>query len=186
HYRQSLAAFNFLFDNSPNFQHGYGRGGLIQYQSFIPRDEAAQTLGAMLALTHGRGLPSYLGVLKRHRPDRFLLSHAVDGYSLALDFPVPGSARGVQRLAELAHELDHLVLDAGGRFYFAKDSTMSPYTAAHFLGEDTLARFHALKARCDPHDLLQTELYRRVLAPSRLSPLSIHARAAQERTPTPV
>ena len=112
----------------------------------------------------------------------------MDGYSLAMDFPVPGNARGVQRLAELAQELDRLVLDAGGRFYFAKDSTLSPYTAVRFLGEDTLARFHALKARCDPHGLLQTELYRRVLAPTREGgmaptpvPSPVRERAAQER-----
>ena len=30
----------------------------------------------------------YLGVLKRHRPYPFLMTHAVDGYSLALDFKV--------------------------------------------------------------------------------------------------
>ena len=162
-YRQSLVGFNFLLDYIPNWQHGYGRRGLIQYQSFIPRDSAAEVFGAMLSLSQRRGMPSYLGVLKRHRPDRFLLTHAVDGYSLALDFPVPG--RRLAALQQMAHDMDRLVLDAGGRFYFAKDSTLTPYAVQSFLGEDTLARFYALKARCDPRGLLQTELYRRLLAP---------------------
>ncbi len=167
HYRQSLAAFNFLLDYVPNWQYMYGPRGLFQYQSFIPLAAAPSTFKSQLALTQQRGLPNYLGVLKRHRPDRFLLSHAVDGYSLAMDFPVPGSARGLRRLTELTHDLNHLVLEAGGRFYFAKDSTLTPQAVQQFLGEDTLARFHALKARCDPDNLLQTQLYRRLLAPGR-------------------
>jgi FAD/FMN-containing dehydrogenase len=165
-YRQSLVAFNFLLDYIPNWQYGYGPRGLLQYQCFIPRAAAASTLGSVLALTQERGLPNYLGVTKRHRPDRFLLSHAVDGYSLAMDFPAPATPGGLRRLTELAHDLDELVLDAGGRFYFAKDSTLTRSAARRFLGEETLQRFHALKARCDPADLLQTELYRRALAPA--------------------
>jgi FAD/FMN-containing dehydrogenase len=183
-YRQSLVAFNFLLDYIPNWQYGYGPRGLLQYQSFIPRAAAADTFKGILALTQQRGLPSYLGVIKRHRPDRFLLSHAVDGYSLALDFPAPATARGQARTTALAHAMDQLVLEAGGRFYFAKDSLLTPEAARRYLGEDTLARFRALKARCDPHDLLQTDLYRRVLAPAR--PAATPAAPRPERVALPV
>jgi hypothetical protein len=58
------------------------------------------------------------------------------------------------------------VLDAGGRFYFAKDSTLTAHAAARYLGQPALERFMALKARCDPGEILQTELYRRVLRPA--------------------
>jgi len=163
HYRQSLVEFSFLLDSLPIVEYAYGRRGLIQYQSFVPRAAAADTFRAILDLTQRRGLPSYLGVTKRHRPDQFLFTHAVEGFSMALDFPVPGR---VDRLDQMAHDLDRLVLEAGGRFYFAKDSTLTPYAAARYLGEATLARFQALKARCDPQAVLQTELYRRVLAPA--------------------
>ena len=163
HYRQSLVAFNFLLDSLPIVDYAYGRRGLIQYQSFVPRAAAADTFRAILDLTQRRGMPSFTGVTKRHRPDPFLFSHAVDGFSMALDFPVP---RRAEALDQMAHDLDRLVLDAGGRFYFAKDSTLTPYAAARYLGEATLARFRALKTRCDPQDVLQTDLYRRVLAPA--------------------
>jgi decaprenylphospho-beta-D-ribofuranose 2-oxidase len=163
HYRQSLVEFSFLLDSLPIVEYAYGRRGLIQYQSFVPRAAAAETFRAILDLTQQRGMPSYLGVTKRHRPDRFLFSHAVDGFSMALDFPVP---RRVEALAQMANDLDRLVLEAGGRFYLAKDSTLTPYAAARYLGPATLVRFRALKTRCDPQDVLQTELYRRVLAPA--------------------
>ncbi len=158
-YRQSLIAFNFLLDYIPNWELAYGRGGLIQYQSFLPKETAEDAFREMLRLCKRRRLPSYLGVLKRHRQDKFLLSHAVDGFSLALDFRV--TRRNRPRLNQMASEMNQIVLEAGGRFYFAKDSTLTPDVVAHFLGEETLQKFRALKNRCDPEGLLQTDLYRR-------------------------
>lgn len=162
-YLQSLVAFNFLLDYVPNWERAYGRGGLIQYQSFVPGANAAAAFSQLLDLSRRRGLPTYLGVLKRHRPDSFLLSHAVDGYSLAMDFKVTDHHRAA--LLRLTADLNKIVLEAGGRFYFAKDSTLDPHSAAQFLGDDTLRRFRALKAQCDPEGILQTELYRRLFCP---------------------
>jgi decaprenylphospho-beta-D-ribofuranose 2-oxidase len=114
----------------------------------------------MLALSQQRSLPSYLGVTKRHRPDNFLLTHAVDGFSLALDFKVTDSNR--TRLAKLLEDFDRIVLNAGGRFYFAKNSETSAVTTRRFLGEETVAKFRALKRRCDPNHLLESDLFRRI------------------------
>lgn len=162
-YRQSLAAFNFLLDYVPNWERAYGAGGLIQYQTFLPLATAADAYREMLRQAQRRGRPAYLGVTKRHRPDNFLLTHAVDGYSLALDFKVP-AGRGAA-LQGLADDLNQIALAAGGRFYLAKDSTLTPDAAARYLGEAALRQFQALKQRCDPAELLQSDLYRRVLRP---------------------
>ncbi len=114
----------------------------------------------VIAYTRDRGHPAYLAVMKRHREDRFLLSHGVDGYSLALDFPVTKKNR--EDLWALASELDRKVLSAGGRFYFAKDSTMSQATAREYLGEN-LQRFLEIKRKLDPEAMLQSSLSRRVM-----------------------
>ena len=159
-YKQSHAAFHFLLDYVPNWELAYGRGGLIQYQSFIPKETVKDAWRELLSLTQKRGLPSYLGVTKRHRPDKFLLSHAVDGFSLALDFKVTNGNRA--GLSSMLQELDQIVLEAGGRFYFAKNSETTPETAKRYLGEETVERFKALKRRTDPNNLLESDLYRRV------------------------
>jgi FAD/FMN-containing dehydrogenase len=159
-FRQSHAAFHFLLDYVPDWELAYGRGGLIQHQSFLPKETALEAWTEMLNLSHRRGLPSYLGVTKRHRPDDFLLTHAVDGFSLALDFKVTNSNR--TRLATMLQDFDRIVLDAGGRFYFAKNSETTAETARRFLGEATIQKFRALKKRCDPNHLLESDLYRRV------------------------
>jgi decaprenylphospho-beta-D-ribofuranose 2-oxidase len=159
-YRQSHVAFHFLLDYIPGWKKSYGRDGLIQYQSFIPVDSALETYGSMLKLCQRHGLPSYLVVLKRHRPDDFLITHGVDGYSMAMDFRV--TARRRRRLRELAARLDELVLAAGGKFYLAKDSTLRPEVARAYLGNEVVKTLKDLKEQYDPEYLLQSNLWRRL------------------------
>lgn len=159
---QSHAAFAFLLDYVPGWKKAYGPGGLIQYQSFVPKEHAERVFRAQLELCQRRGLVSYLGVFKRHRPDPFLMTHAVDGYSLALDFKVTANNRA--RLWALAAEMDRLVLSAGGRFYFAKDSTLHPARLERLRDEPRVQAFLSLKRACDPENRLQTDLYRRLFS----------------------
>jgi hypothetical protein len=157
---QSHVAFHFLLDYVPNWKRSYGPGGLIQYQSFIPKDNALDAFEEMLRLCQKRRLTNYLTVLKRHRPDDFLISHGVEGYSLAMDFRITPRRRS--KILALTGELDKIVLQAGGRFYFAKDSTLKPEIVQAYLGHDVIDQFRTLKERYDPDMILQTNLWRRL------------------------
>lgn len=119
-YYQTHAAFHFLLDYVPGWKRVYAPDGLIQYQLFVPREEAVDVLGEALRLQRALGVWSYLGVLKCHRADDFAGSYSVDGFSLALDFPV---RRGkLAPLRRLCRSYDDLLRDAGGRIYAAKDA----------------------------------------------------------------
>ena len=85
---QPHAQFNFLLDFIPNWKKIYEPGGLIQYQVFLPKAAAFNTMQKILSAQQACRLESWLVVMKRHRPDNFWLSHALDGYSFAMDFPV--------------------------------------------------------------------------------------------------
>jgi decaprenylphospho-beta-D-ribofuranose 2-oxidase len=159
-YRQSHARFAFLLDCIPNWWLAYGAGGLIEYQSFIPRERAAAVFRKQLTLLQQRGLLPYACAFKCHRADPFLLTHGVDGFSLGFHFKVTAATRA--RLAALSAELDRLVVDAGGRLYFAKDSTTTPQIVRQFLGAPCIERFFELKRRCDPGHILETDLFRRL------------------------
>jgi decaprenylphospho-beta-D-ribofuranose 2-oxidase len=159
-FRESHAEFHFLLDFVPDWERSFGRSGLIEYQSFLPKETAEDAWREMLQLSQKRGLPSYLGVTKRHRPDQFLFTHAVDGFSLAMDFKVTDKKR--TGLSAMLQEFDRIVLSAGGRFYFAKNSETSAENARKFLGDETIAKFKKLKKRCDPNGLLESDLYRRL------------------------
>jgi len=157
---QSHAGFAFLLDYIPNWKHAYKPGGLIQYQSFVPKESAQAVFSEQLKLAQSYGVVPYLGVFKRHRPDDFLMTHAVDGYSLALDFAVTPEKKGA--LLSLAAEMDRLVLEVGGRFYFAKDSALHRSSVLEALGRERVSKFLAIKQECDPENILQTNLYRRL------------------------
>ncbi len=159
-HHQSHGGFAFLLDYVPGWKLAYKPGALIQYQPFVPKESAVAVFEEVLSESHKAGLPPYLGVFKKHRPDDFLLSHAVDGYSLAMDFRVTEDNR--DKLWALTARLDEIVLAAGGKFYFAKDATLTAENASRFLGEERLARLRELKRRLDPENLLQTDLSRRV------------------------
>jgi decaprenylphospho-beta-D-ribofuranose 2-oxidase len=164
-YLQAHAAFAFLLDYVPNWWLAYGRGGLIQFQPFVPKESARQVFRELLELCQREGLPPYLVVMKRHRPDPFLLTHSVDGYSLAMDFP----ARDREKLWALCHQMSDRVVAAGGKFYFAKDAVLRPVDVQRAFGPDRLATFFALKHRLDPQGLLKSDLMRRALPELRPS-----------------
>jgi decaprenylphospho-beta-D-ribofuranose 2-oxidase len=157
-YRESHVAFAFLLDYVPNWRLSYGLGGFIQYQIFVPNSTARDCFRDVLAMCHKEYLCSFLGVLKRHRPDQFLLSHALDGWSLALDF----KADDKPKLWKFTEKLTERVLEAGGKFYFAKDAVLRPTDVKRAYGEERLAKFAALRSRLDPSGLLSSDLWRRI------------------------
>ncbi len=159
-YLMSHAEFAFLLDYVPNWKWAYKPGGLIQYQSFIPTQNAMRGFEEILRISRMAGMPSYLGVFKKHRPDPFLMTPALDGYSLALDFRVTSGNR--RKLWAMTHDLDRIVLEAGGKFYFAKDSTLRPELIEQIFPADKLKAFLRLKQEYDPENLLQTNLSRRL------------------------
>lgn len=164
-YRQSLAAFSFLLDYVPNWKNIYLPGGLIQHQSFVPVDRAEEVFRDQLEICREHGMPSFLAVLKRHRPDPFLMSHGVDGFSLALDFPVPAGRR--EELWKMVHSIAVPVAAAGGRFYPAKDAALPADVYRSTFRDGQLERFAELKARLDPERILRTGLADRLIYDER-------------------
>jgi decaprenylphospho-beta-D-ribofuranose 2-oxidase len=162
-YLQSHVAFAFLLDYVPNWRLAYGPGGFIQYQVFVPHVGARETLKDVLNLCHQAKMPSFLGVLKRHRPDPFLLTHALDGWSLAMDFPV--TAKNKNALWALTERMTDRVLAAGGKFYFAKDSVLRKGDVERAYGRERIDQFLAIKQQLDPNGVLTSDLWSRALAP---------------------
>lgn len=162
-YPQSLAEFSFLLDYVPGWKRIYEPGGVVQHQSFVPVEHAESVFATQLEMCREAGSPSFLAVLKRHRADPFLLGHGVDGFSLALDFPVPPGHRG--RVGRLVRRLAEPVVVAGGRFYPAKDGLLPGELYRATFGDGQIDRFRSLKARLDPDHVLDSALARRLLEP---------------------
>ncbi|WP_245723410.1 FAD-binding oxidoreductase [Lutimaribacter saemankumensis] len=100
----------------------YGRKGFAQFQCALPLQQAEAGLTALLTETSKAGAGSFLAVLKRFGKQNSAFSFPMEGYTLALDFPV-----NAKSLA-LLERLDKITVDHGGRFYLAKDSRMTAAT----------------------------------------------------------
>jgi decaprenylphospho-beta-D-ribofuranose 2-oxidase len=120
-YTQTHAAFHFLLDYVPSWKRAYGRDGLIQYQMFVPTSGAREAFAEALHEQRRLGVTSYLAVMKRHTTEDAAASYAVDGYSLAMDFPV-GRGERFSRLMRLCRSLDVILEGYAGRLYAAKDA----------------------------------------------------------------
>ncbi len=162
-YKQSHTAYHFLLDYVPGWKWGYGRGGLIQYQTFFPKETAENAFAELLKLNQERRMPNYLTVLKRHKPSDFLVSYSPDGYSMAMDFRITDKNR--EQVARMARSMDEIVVKHSGQFYFAKDSTMRPDLAEATMGKEKVAEVIRLKKKYDPKFFFQTDLWNRIFAP---------------------
>ena len=161
-YLQSHAAFAFLLDYIPDWRLAYGDGGFIQHQLFVPDSNAYSCIESVLKTCQKSGHVPYLAVLKRHRPDEFLLTHALDGWSLALDFRITEPTRGA--IWTLLRNVTSQVLEAGGKFYFAKDAVLTANDVERAYGRDRVAAFLKLKEKLDPTGLFGSDLAERVFS----------------------
>jgi decaprenylphospho-beta-D-ribofuranose 2-oxidase len=100
----------------------YGRKGFAQFQCALPLDRSEAGLTALLVEIAKAGSGSFLAVLKRFGKQESAFSFPMEGYTLALDFPV------TPKTLALLERLDQITIEHGGRFYLAKDSRMTGAT----------------------------------------------------------
>lgn len=111
--------FFYPLDAIANWNRGYGKKGFVQYQFVLPL-QAKEGLVEILHKISAEGLGSFLAVLKVFGKQESLISFPMEGYTLALDFPVRKGLFG------FLDELDKIVLKYGGRLYMSKDARMKP------------------------------------------------------------
>ena len=114
-------SFFFPLDRIEAWNRLYGRKGFVQYQCVLPKAESPTGIAALLERVTAAGQGSFLAVLKLFGPaGDGLMSFPLEGYTLALDFPM---RRGTRALLD---ELDEITHRHGGRVYFAKDACCAP------------------------------------------------------------
>lgn len=115
-------SFFFPLDAIQHWNRIYGRKGFVQFQCVLPLNRSEAGLRSLLETVAEAGLGSFLAVLKRFGPQDSAFSFPMEGYTLALDFPVNA------KTLSLLERLDEITIDHGGRFYLAKDSRMNAAT----------------------------------------------------------
>lgn len=97
----------------------YGQKGFAQYQCVIPLNNALKGIRELLEKISHSNSNSFLAVLKRFGKQESYLSFPIEGYTLALDFPI------TKNNLKLMSQLDEITLKYKGQFYLAKDSRLN-------------------------------------------------------------
>ena len=127
----------FPLDGIAGWNRIYGRRGFVQHQCVIPDAVAGPVLRDILERVARRGEASFLAVLKQLGKGSGMMSFPLEGYTLALDFPLGDD------LLPFLDELDRIVVEAGGRIYLAKDARQS--RATFEAGYPGLSRFREVR-----------------------------------------
>ena len=134
-----LESFFFPLDWIDRWNRLYGRRGFVQYQCVLPTAESPAGMTALLEHIAGAGQGSFLAVLKLFgAAGNGLLSFPMEGYTLALDFPMRRDTPA------LVDALDRITHAHGGRIYLAKDACCTPERVRE--GYPEHASFDALRS----------------------------------------
>lgn len=141
-----LTNFFYPLDTVHNWNRIYGKRGFYQYQCVLPiQPTGAASLKRLLEKIAEAKTGSFLAVLKLFGPeDPPYLAFAMEGYTLALDFPANSETEN------LLIRLDQIVEDAGGRLYLTKDARM-PRSMLQS-GYPHLDKFLKIKHQVDPEN----------------------------------
>ncbi len=134
-----FGSFFFPLDRIDAWNRLYGRKGFVQYQCVLPKAESPAGMAALLERIAASGQGSFLAVLKLFGPvGEGLMSFPMEGYTLALDFPLRGGTLA------LLDDLDEITHRHGGRVYLAKDACCRPERVCE--GYPRLGIFEAIRA----------------------------------------
>lgn len=147
-------SFFYPLDGILNWNRIYGKRGFMQYQFVIPKSDTRAGLNKILSKISDSGQGSFLAVLKLFGKQDSLISFPLEGYTLALDFPVK------QNVFKLFNELDSLVLEYGGRLYLTKDARMTEEMFKK--GYNNSEKFINLKYKFDNGGKFQSEQSKRI------------------------
>ncbi len=138
-------SFFYPLDSIHNWNRIYGSRGFTQYQCVLPYATSKEGLTKILNRISDSGIGSFLAVLKLFgKNNDNLLSFPMEGYTLALDFPVTAG------LFTFLDELDEIVADSGGRLYLSKDARMSK--SMFHRSYTNAARFNNVKQSIDKNN----------------------------------
>lgn len=163
---QRRALFPYTYWPSAAFDayHAMFPTGVETFQAYVPRENATEIFEQVLRYSQQQDCIPLWCIVKQHKRDSFLLSYQVDGFSLELNYQ--RTHRGSHKLEQVLQHMIATVIEAGGKFYLAKDHFMTPTQYRQSVGDQAVETFLKIKQRYDPETLLQSDLYRRLFQPS--------------------
>ncbi|MEX0968996.1 MAG: FAD-binding oxidoreductase [Paracoccaceae bacterium] len=153
--KRALQEMLFPLDGIAQWNKLYGRRGFHQFQCVLPQTTCQITLPRILEAVVNSGQASPLSVLKKLGSGRAgYMSFPMSGVTLAVDI------RARRGALPLLDRLNHMVAEAGGRVYLAKDSSLTPDLVNTMYPD--VDKFRHAVAKADPRGVFCTDLARRL------------------------
>jgi len=157
-FRQSFPIYQFYVDRIPYWPEMY-RHGFYEIEPLIPAEYAEQAYTEIIQLSHQYEMPPYVGGIKYHKSDDFILSFGLNGFSIGFDFPaLPQRAK---EQAEMFYRIHEITIQNEGIVYLAKDNVMGSEHFKLMYGEQ-IEQILSIKRKYDPQMVLQSNLFRRL------------------------
>ena len=148
--------FLFPLDAINEWNRGYGKRGFIQYQFVVPEEGGREAVREIMKKITESDCKPFLNVLKKFgEASGGILSFPMKGYTFAIDFPI------TDNLEPFTHELDQMVLDAGGRIYLGKDAFLDREMFRAMYPQ--LEEWLKVKEKYDPHWKFTSDIARRLM-----------------------
>jgi len=132
----------------------YGRRGFAQFQCVLPLKNSDEGLRKLPSAIESARCGSFLAVLKRFGKQDSKFSFPMEGYTLALDFPIN------QKTLSLMNHLDDITVQFEGRVYLAKDSRMSRDVFEKL--ESRAVEYIAFRRKQAAHNFFESEQSKRL------------------------
>ena len=132
----------------------YGRNGFAQFQCVIPTKNSKKGLHEILKKIQNSEVGSFLSVLKKFGPEKGKFSFPMDGFTIAMDFPVNDKSLA------LMNALDDITSKYGGRIYLAKDSRLSEKSFIRM--ENRLESFKEYRKKINSKDIFESAQSKRL------------------------
>jgi FAD/FMN-containing dehydrogenase len=116
----------------------------------LPLINSYQGVLSILEIVSRFGMGSFLAVLKLFGKQNGVLSFPMEGYTLALDFPVN------KRVFKILAQIDDVVEKLGGKIYLTKDARMTRELFENTYDKKNLENFKNIRSKYDPSKKFQS------------------------------
>lgn len=145
--------FFYPLDSIENWNKIYGKRGFIEYQCVFPEKKSKEGIEEIFKIMKKQNNPAFLAIMKRFTKNSSLLSFPIEGYTLAMDFPVS------RKTLNMMKKFDKIVKKFEGRIYLSKDSTSTKQMLTSY---PELKKWKKIKKKYDPKNKFQSTQSKRL------------------------
>ena len=149
----SFPEYQYPYTKYPKFNLIYGDCGFIEFQIIFSKINFPDALEELLTKSHHFGVPPWICMMKKHKPDNSFLSFSGDGFSVSINFPV--SYLLPQLTEKYCNEILEIILKYNGKTYISKSSYLPKSIFQEMY--PNYKKIISIKSKYDPNQIFYSD-----------------------------